>query len=121
MYFSPVIDSASLIKLYNLVNGGIYGKTAIKAYTGEPDGPDILPRDMAAALQKTIPNSAIVETNTLYEGGRYTTEDHGKPLEVNGRTFCPVDILDAEGDIKFPVRDAFHLKMQRWAQEYHRL
>ncbi len=25
VYFSPVIDSASLIKLYNLVNDGIYG------------------------------------------------------------------------------------------------
>lgn len=110
VYFSPVIDAASLIKLYNLVNEGIYGKVAIKVHTGEPNGPNILPRDMVAALQKTIPNSAIVETNTLYEGGRYTTEDHRKTLEVNGWTFCPVDIMDANGDASLPVRDAFHLK-----------
>ena len=110
VYFSPVIDAASLIKLYNLVNDGVYGKVAIKVHTGEPNGPNILPRDMVAALQKTIPNSAIVETNTLYEGGRYTTEDHRKTLEVNGWTFCPVDILDAGGDVNLPVRDAFHLK-----------
>lgn len=110
VYFSPVIDAASLIKLYNLVYDGIYGKVAIKLHTGEPNGPNILPRDLVAALQKTIPNSAIVETNTLYEGGRYTTEEHRKTLEVNGWTFCPVDILDAEGDVNLPVRDAFHLK-----------
>lgn len=110
VYFSPIIDSASLIKLYNLVNEGIYGKVAIKVHTGEPNGPNILPRDMVASLQKTIPDSAIVETNTLYEGGRYTTEDHRKTLEVNGWTFCLVDILDAEGDVNLPVRDAFHLQ-----------
>lgn len=110
VYFSPVIDEASLLKLYGLVNEGIYGKVAIKVHTGEPNGPNILPRDLVAALQKTIPDSAIVETNTLYEGGRYTTEDHRKTLEVNGWTFCPVDILDAGGDVDLPVRDGFHLK-----------
>lgn len=110
VYFSPVIDAASLIKLYNLVNEGIYGKVAIKVHTGEPHGPNILLRDMVAALQKTIPNSAIVETNTLYEGGRYTAAGHRKTLEVNGWTFCPVDILDEHGDVNLPVRDGFHLK-----------
>ena len=39
VYFSPVIDAASLIKLYNLVNEEIYGKVAIKLHTGEPHGP----------------------------------------------------------------------------------
>ncbi|MDE7241066.1 DUF362 domain-containing protein [Desulfovibrio sp.] len=110
VYFSPFIDEASLIKLYNLVNEGIYGKVAIKVHTGEPNGPNILPRELVAALQKTIPDSAIVETNTLYEGGRYTTEGHRKTLEVNGWTFCPVDILDENGDVSLPVRDGFHLK-----------
>ena len=43
VYFSPVIDAASLIKLYNLVNEEIYGKVAIKLHTGEPHGPNILP------------------------------------------------------------------------------
>lgn len=35
----------------------------------------------------------IVETNTYYKGDRYTTEQHRKTLEVNGWTFCPVDIM----------------------------
>ena len=80
VYFSPVIDAASLIKLYNLVNEEIYGKVAIKLHTGEPHGPNILPRDMVQALQKTIPNSTIVETNTLYGGGRQNTADHRKTV-----------------------------------------
>lgn len=110
VYFSPVIDAASLIKLYNLVNEEIYGKVAIKLHTGEPHGPKILPRDMVQALQKTIPNSTIVETNTLYGGGRENTADHRKTIEINGWTFCPVDIMDEHGDVNLPVRDGFHLK-----------
>ena len=39
--------------------------------------------------------ATIVETNSYYEGGRYTTEQHRETLQVNGWTFCPVDIMDA--------------------------
>ena len=110
VYFSPVIDEKSLIKLYNLVNEGITGKVAIKLHTGEKNGPNILPRDMVKALQATIPNSNIVETNTLYEGTRHNTKAHRETLEVNGWTFCPVDIMDEHGDVNLPVADGFHLK-----------
>lgn len=110
VYFSPVIDAATLIKLYRLVNDGIYGKVAIKLHTGEKNGPNIIPRDMVKALQATIPDSEIVETNTLYEGDRYTTKDHRETLEVNGWTFCPVNILDEHGDVNLPVHAGFHLK-----------
>ncbi len=110
VYFSPEISSASLIKLYRLVNSGIYGKVAIKLHTGEQNGPNILPRDMVREFQAQVPNSAIVETNTLYTGGRDTTAKHRKTLEVNGWTFCPVDILDEHGEVNLPVADGFHLK-----------
>lgn len=110
VYFSPQINAESLIRLYNMVNDGIYGRVAIKLHTGEPHGPNILPRDMVKALQETIPQSNIVETNVLYEGGRHTTEEHRKTLQINGWTFCPVDILDEHGDANFPVEGGFHLK-----------
>ena len=99
-----------LIKLYNLVNSEIYGKVAIKLHTGEKHGPNILPRDLVQALQATIPNSNIVETNTLYEGDRYTTESHRETIKVNGWTFCPVDIMDEDGFVNLPVNGGFHLK-----------
>ncbi|HIR98495.1 MAG TPA: DUF362 domain-containing protein, partial [Candidatus Merdisoma faecalis] len=47
---------------------------------------------------------AIVETNTYYDGGRYTTEDHRETLKTNGWTFCPVDIMDEDGTTALPVK-----------------
>ena len=109
VYFTEHIDAAHLIKLYDIINESIYGKVAIKLHTGEPHGPNILPRDMVKAFQAHVPESTIVETNTLYQGGRYTTADHRKTLAINGWDFCPVDIMDEEGDVSLPVRNGKHL------------
>ena len=109
VYFTRKIDAEHLIKLYHLVNHDITGRVGIKLHTGERHGPNILPRDMVKAFQAQVPNSAIVETNTLYEGDRYTTKDHLETLKVNGWTFCPVDIMDADGGVDFPVNGK-HLK-----------
>lgn len=110
VFFTKHIDAEHLIALYRLVNSEIYGKVAIKLHTGERHGPNILPRDMVKAFQAQVPDSTIVETNTLYQGDRYTTQEHRKTLEINGWTFCPVDIMDAEGTVNLPVRGGKHLK-----------
>lgn len=110
VYFTRKIDAEHLKKLYGLVNGEIIGKVAVKLHTGERGGPNILPRDMVKALQATIPNSTIVETNTLYAGDRDTTEKHLKTLEINGWTFCPVDIMDSTGTTMLPVKGGKHFK-----------
>lgn len=110
VYFIRVIDAAHLISLYTRINDAIYGKVAIKLHTGEKHGPNILPRDMVAAFQKQVKDSTIVETNTLYQGDRYTTAMHRDTLQVNGWTFCPVDIMDEEGTIELPVRGGKHFK-----------
>jgi uncharacterized Fe-S center protein len=110
VYFTRHIDADHLIKLYKLVNGSITGKVAVKLHTGEPHGPNILPRDMVKAFIAAVPNSTIVETNTLYHGGRYTTADHRRTLEINGWTFSPVDIMDEEGTVSLPVKGGRHLK-----------
>lgn len=110
VYFTKHIDAEHLIKLYDLINESIYGKVAIKLHTGEKHGPNILPRELVKALQQQIPNSTIVETNTLYQGDRYTTEKHLDTLKVNGWTFCPVDIMDAKGTVNLPVRHGKHFK-----------
>ena len=54
-------------------------------------------------FRKDLPGATIVETNTYYVGDRYTTEQHRKTLEVNGWTFCPVDILDEDDTLTLPV------------------
>ena len=109
VYFTRHIDAVHLMRLYERINEGIYGKVAIKLHTGEAHGPNILPRDMVKAFQSNIPNSVIVETNTMYVGDRDTTEKHRKTIEVNGWTFCPVDIMDEDGAVMLPARNALHL------------
>ena len=111
VYFTKNIDVESLIKLYNLINGEIYGKVAIKLHTGEKNGPNILPREWVKKFQAQVPNSRIVECNTLYKGDRYTTEGHLDTLKVNGWTFSDVDIMDGNGEtVDLPVRGGKHLK-----------
>jgi uncharacterized protein len=109
VYFTKQIDADHLIGLYDQMNESIYGKVAIKLHTGEQHGPNILPRDMVKAFQTHVPDSTIVETNTMYTGDRDTTEKHRKTLEINGWTFCPVDIMDEDGTVMLPVRNALHL------------
>jgi uncharacterized Fe-S center protein len=108
VYFTDDISAAGLLKIYQQISQDIGGKVAIKLHTGEPHGPNILPRDMVKALQQSIPNSALVETNTYYRGGRYTTEDHRNTIKVNGWDFCPVDIMDEDGAVMIPVKGGKH-------------
>lgn len=106
VYFTRDLSAEGLKKIYERVNDNMTGKVAIKLHTGEQHGPNIIPRPWVENLIKTdLPNATIVETNTYYEGDRYTTEAHRKTLEVNGWTFCPVDIMDEEGTVNIPVKD----------------
>lgn len=108
VFFTGDISAAGLLKVYQQVSKDIGGKVAIKLHTGEPHGPNILPRDMVMALQQSIPNSVLAETNTYYKGARYTTEDHRKTLKINGWDFCPVDIMDEDGSVMIPVKGGRH-------------
>lgn len=110
VYFTQKIDAQHLIAVYQKINSNIVGKVGIKLHTGEPHGPNILSPDLVQPFQAQVPNSAIIETNTLYQGSRYTTERHRRVLKTNGWTFCDVDILDEDGDVNFPVSGGFHLK-----------
>ncbi len=111
VYFTRDISPDGLIKLYKKVNQNIDGKVLIKMHTGEPNGPNILPRDMVKALVDYVPNSVLGDTNTLYKGGRYTTEDHRKTIAINGwDKIAKVDILDEEGVVNLPVKGGKHFK-----------
>ena len=110
VYFTKHIDAEHLMKLYEKVNAEISGNVAIKLHSGEPHGPNILPRDMVRTFQAGIPNSTIIEANVAYGGPRSTTAQHRETLAVNGWDFCPVDIIDEDGDVSFPVNGGHHLK-----------
>ncbi|MBQ2591325.1 MAG: DUF362 domain-containing protein, partial [Paludibacteraceae bacterium] len=105
VYFTRNLSAEGLIAAYERVNGNIYGKVAVKLHTGEQNGPNILPREWVKELVKRniIREATIVETNTYYQGDRYTTEAHRKTLNVNGWDFCPVDIIDEQDTVSLPV------------------
>lgn len=114
VYFTRDLSAEGLRRIFSRVSGSLTGKTGIKLHTGEPHGPNIIPRPWVEALVKNdLPEANIVETNTYYEGDRYTTEQHRETLKVNGWIFCPVDIMDEEGVAALPVKGG------KWFTEMH--
>lgn len=106
VYFTRDLSAKGLLKVYNRIQEHLNGKVAVKLHTGEQHGPNIIPRPWVEELIKTqLPDATIVETNTYYEGDRYTTDQHLETLKVNGWTFCPVDIMDADETVDLPVKD----------------
>lgn len=105
VYFTRDLSAEGLRKAYAKVAEGLDGKLAVKLHTGEPNGPNIIPRPwVKELLEEDLPNGRIVETNTFYEGARLTTEDHRETLKVNGWTeFADVDITDEDGTALLPV------------------
>ena len=114
VYFTRDLSAEGLLKIYRRINAYLTGKVAIKLHTGEEHGPNIIPRPWVKALiEQELPDATIVETNTYYEGDRYTTPKHRKTLEVNGWTFAPVDIMDEFGVTTLPVKGG------KWFSEIH--
>ncbi len=105
VYFTRDLSPEGLLKIYRRVSGNIKGKTAVKLHTGEKNGPNIIPSSWVEYLfkQDDFKDAKIVETNTYYEGDRYTTEQHRETLKINGWTFREVDILDEFGTAMLPV------------------
>ena len=105
VYFTRDLSPEGIMKAYEKVNANITGKIAIKLHTGEQHGPNIIPSAWVKEFfEKEFEDPTIVETNTYYDGDRYTTELHRETLKVNGWDFCPVDILDEFGTAMLPVK-----------------
>lgn len=113
VYFTRDLSPEGLKKIYEKVNGNMVGKIGVKLHTGEPKGPNIIPVTWIKELLQAEPelkDAKIVETNTYYEGNRYTTEQHRETLKVNGWTFCDVDIMDEEGTVTLPIKGGKWMK-----------
>ncbi len=105
VYFTRDLSPEGLLRIYDRISGSLDGKIAVKLHTGEPKGPNIIPRPWVKHLmQNRLPEGTVVETNTYYDGDRYTTAQHQNTLKVNGWSFCPVDILDEDGAAMLPVK-----------------
>lgn len=99
VYFTQDLSPAGVQKIYEKINHGITGRVGIKLHTGEPHGPNLLPIEYIKSLQKSIAHSSIIECNVLYNSPRRETKTHRETIKINGFDFCPVDILDEDGDV----------------------
>ncbi len=110
VYFTKEITAESLIKIYEALGVELPGKVGVKVSTGEGGSKGYLKANLIAPLVKKL-NGTIIECNTAYDGDRNTAEDHLKVAEEHGFTsFADVDIMDANGEFKIPVKNGKHLK-----------
>ena len=125
VYFTRDLSPEGLKKMYERVSDDICGKVAIKLHTGEKNGPNFIPAAwIKEFMAAELPDATIVETNTFYEGDRYTTEQHRETLAVNGWDFCPVDIMDEFGTTDLPVEGGKwfdHMTMGEHIRDYDSL
>lgn len=110
VYMTSEISPDAIVKLYKALGREATGKVAVKISTGEPGGHNYLQPALISDLVK-LTDGTIVECNTAYNGKRFSTEDHLKAAEEHGFTaIAPVDIMDADGEVKLPVKDGKRLK-----------
>ena len=114
VYFTKQITPESLQKVYQAlgvdVTKGGTAKVGVKVSTGEDGAKGYLKADLIGPFVKSL-NGTILECNTAYPSAHNTASDHLKVAEKHGFTsFAPVDIMDAEGDFKIPVKNGKHLK-----------
>ena len=65
VFFTRDLSEAGLLKIYDKVSSVLKGKIAIKLHTGEPHGPNIIPRPWVKSLiENRLPDANIIETNT---------------------------------------------------------
>lgn len=110
VYVTRDISPESLIKIYEALGRKAEGRVAVKVSTGEAGNPNYLQSSLIGGLVKKV-GGTIVECNTAYGGRRGTVEEHMRVAEEHGFTkIAKVDIMDAEGEFRIPVRDTTNIK-----------
>lgn len=110
VYFTKEISPEALVGIYKALGVPATGRVAVKISTGEEGGHNYLKPELIGQLVKET-GGTIVECNTAYGGKRSTTEEHLKTAADHGFTaIAKVDIMDADDDLRIPVRDTTHIK-----------
>jgi uncharacterized Fe-S center protein len=110
VFYVKEINAENLIKIYEALGVKLEGKVGVKVSTGEAGAKGYLKADLIAPLVNKL-KGTIIECNTAYPGKRNTAEDHIKVAEDHGFTkFAEVDIMDANGEFKIPVKKGKHLE-----------
>ncbi len=106
VYFTSEITPDALLDMFRTLGVKPEGKVAVKISTGESEKSNHLRPELIGKLVKDV-NGTIVECNTAYHGNRSNTEAHRRAIEERGYgKIAVVDIMDADGDMKLPMRDS---------------
>ena len=110
VFFTKDISPEGLEKVYRALGVELPGKVGVKVSTGEKGAKGYLKADLIGPFVKSL-GGTIVECNTAYPGERTKTTNHMEVAKEHGFTsFAEVDIMDAEGEMKIPVKRGRHLK-----------
>lgn len=116
VYVTRDLSPEAIVRLYQTLGSPASGRVALKISTGESEKTGYIRPAMMKPLIDEI-NSVegnkvtIVECNTAYPGNRNTTRKHMKEIRKHGfLSVADVDIMDADGEIRIPVKDSTHIK-----------
>lgn len=110
------LSAEAIVKVYKALGREAKGRVALKISTGESEETGYIRPAMLKPIIDEINSKegnkvTIVECNTAYAGTRNTTESHWKEIEKRGfMDVAPVDIMDAEGNMRIPVTDTSRIK-----------
>jgi uncharacterized Fe-S center protein len=109
VYFTSDISSKGLLAVYKALGVTVSGKAIIKLHMGEPGNQNYMRPELLRELVNET-KAGFGDSNTYYGGARGTVAGHLQAAKDHGFTYAPVDILDADGEVRLPVKDGKHLK-----------
>ena len=109
VYMTTDISSTGMLKVYQALGKLAKGNVAIKLHMGEPGNQNYLRPELLKELTQTV-KGTFVDSNVYYGGARGNTEGHLQVAKEHGFTFAPVDILDAEGEVRLPINGGKRLQ-----------
>ena len=110
VYYSKEISSQALVNIFKVLGVEITGRVGVKVSTGEAGARGYLKADLIGDLVRYV-NGTILECNTAYNGKRNTVEEHMEVARAHGfLEYGPIDIMDADGEMKIPVNSGKHLE-----------
>jgi len=108
VYFTTDISGKGVLAVYKALGVPVSGKVAVKLHMGEPGNQNYLCAELLRDLVTEV-NASFVDGNTAYGGRRGSTAAHLQSAKDHGFTYAPVDILDADGEVKIPIKGGKHL------------
>jgi len=109
VYFTSDISAKSMMAVYKALGAPVSGKVAVKLHMGEPGNENYLRPDLLRDLVLSV-RGTFADSNIVYGRNRGNTAGHLQTAKDHGFTYAPVDILDADGEVRLPVKRGKRLK-----------